>query len=102
MDRCHGLNVVLILLARPDQYVPCRMTEIGGKSASENASVKDISLTQVMEHIRSGRDASGVPVRPYKWLEYTGRPKTSTELTVERVMEGCTFKSITSCIIGQL
>ena len=75
------------------------MAELKRKPPAAEGS--DFTLLQVMEHVRTGRVATGEPVKPYKWLEYASRQKTSTELNVERVMEGCTFKSVTSCVIGQ-
>lgn len=64
------------------------------------AAEEEVTLAQVMQHMRTGQLISG-PVKPYKWLDLTSQPKTQMELNVERVMEGCTFKSAMSCVVGQ-
>ena len=69
-------------------------------SAAVKGSGGDVTLPQVIQHMRTGQLISGAPVKPYKWLEYTGRPKTDQERTAERFLESCTFKSAASCVMG--
>ena len=71
----------------------------GRMSPVAKAAEEEVTLAQVMQHMRTGQLISG-PVKPYKWLDLTSQPKTQMELNVERVMEGCTFKSAMSCVVG--
>jgi import inner membrane translocase subunit TIM22 len=52
--------------------------------------------------MREGRTVSGESVNPYPWLGYATRPKTDTEIKMEAVMTSCSFKTITSCVLGYL
>lgn len=58
-----------------------------------------ITLPHMIDHIRTGQLIRG-PLQPYKWLEYAAKPKTEQELQIQRVMDGCTFKSIMSFVVG--
>lgn len=60
-----------------------------------------LTLPEVVYHMRSGRTVVGEPVRPYKWLDYAGGQRTPMELKVARVMESCSFKSALSCVLGE-
>ncbi len=78
------------------------MAELGKDAApTRGASEAIIGVPQVVEHIRRGRVITGEPVRPYRWLEYATKPKLPVELNVEKVFEGCTFKSIMSLVVGE-
>lgn len=77
------------------------MSERGERvTLAAEAAEEEITLARVMQHMRTGQLISG-PVKPYKWLAYTTQPRSEMELNVERVMEGCTFKSAMSCVVGQ-
>lgn len=60
-----------------------------------------LTLPEVVYHMRSGRTVVGEPVKPYKWLDYAGGQRTPMELNVARVMESCSFKSALSCVLGK-
>ncbi len=62
-------------------------------------SPERITLTHVIDHIRTGQLIGG-PVQPYKWLEYATKPKTDQELRIQNVMDSCTFKSVMSFVVG--
>ena len=58
-----------------------------------------LTLPQLIAHMRTGQLING-PIKPYKWLEYSAKPATEQELKIQRVMDGCTFKSVMSLVIG--
>ncbi len=79
------------------------MAELGsGRDAAPTSGDVDarVGVPQVVEHIRRGRVITGESVRPYRWLDYTAKPKGPQELNVERVFESCTFKSVMSLVVG--
>ena len=94
-SRIHGISGNLLRGARA--------MSMSGRSGRmppvAKAAEEELTLAQVMQHMRTGQLISG-PVKPYKWLDLTSQPKTQMELNVERVMEGCTFKSAMSCVVG--
>lgn len=71
-----------------------------------NATNNDISATgstlpELMTRMRTGQLTHG-PLRPYRWLDYTVKERTQQELNVQNFMEGCTFKSIMSLVVGKM
>ena len=62
---------------------------------------RQLTLPEVVFHMRSGHTAGGELVRPYRWLDYAGGRTTPMELKVMRVMESCTLKSGLSCVLGE-
>ena len=62
---------------------------------------RQLTLPEVVFHMRCGRTAGGELVRPYRWLDYAGGRTTPMELKVMRVMESCTLKSGLSCVLGE-
>lgn len=51
--------------------------------------------------MRQGHTVLGTTVKPYPWLDYATRPKSDTELRMENLLTGCTFKTLTSCVLGK-
>ena len=54
----------------------------------------------VMNRVREGTLSNGEKFKPFAWLEVTTMPKPKQQLTIERAMESCTFKSLLSCAMG--
>ena len=62
---------------------------------------EQFTLPELIDHMKQGRTVLGTKVQPYPWLEYTGPAKTDMEVKIERYMTSCTFKTVTSCVIGK-
>ena len=60
-----------------------------------------ITLPELIQHMKQGQTILGNPVKPYPWLEYTSKPKADMELKIEAAMTSCSFKTVTSCVIGE-
>ncbi len=60
-----------------------------------------ITLPQLIHNMRQGQTVLGTSVKPYPWLEYTMRKKTDMELKMEAALTSCSFKTVTSCVIGK-
>ena len=54
----------------------------------------------VMNRVRECTLSNGEKFKPFAWLEVTTMPKPKQQLTIERAMESCTFKSLLSCAMG--
>ena len=54
----------------------------------------------VMNRVREGTLSNGEKFKPFSWLEVTTMPKPKQQITIERAMESCTFKSLLSCAMG--
>lgn len=59
------------------------------------------TLPELVDHMRQGHTVLGTTVKPYPWLDYATRPKSDTELRMENLLTGCTFKTLTSCVLGK-
>lgn len=59
------------------------------------------TLPELVDHMKHGKTVLGQSVNPYPWLEYATRPKTDTELKMERLLTSCSFKTATSCVLGR-
>ena len=60
-----------------------------------------VTLPELIYHMRHGQTVLGTSVKPYPWLQYTTRSKTDMELKVEAALTSCSFKTVTSCVIGE-
>lgn len=59
------------------------------------------TLPQLVQHMRQGQTVLGTKVKPYPWLEFATRSKNDTELRMERILTSCSFKTVTSCVLGE-
>lgn len=62
---------------------------------------EQFTLPQLVEHMRHGQTVLGTTVKPYSWLDYATRPKSETELKMEAFLTSCSFKTATSCVLGE-
>ena len=77
-------------------------TEDTERKFSSGLIISDqFTLPELVDHMRQGQTVLGSRVKPYPWLEYTTRSKSETELKMEAALTSCTFKTITSCVIGR-
>ena len=61
-----------------------------------------IDYYAVTTRLREGILSSGERYKPFPWLENNTIPKSNQQVTIERAMESCTFKSLLSCVMGVL
>ena len=71
------------------------------KSTDSGVPATGSTLPELMVRMRTGQLSNG-PLKPYRWLDYTAKERTQQELNVQNFMEGCTFKSIMSLVVGML
>ena len=80
-------------------------SDVSGENRSSRTSVsparQPLGVEELVHHLRTGRTATGEPVRPYKWLDFAGGERSPMELRVSRAMESCSFKSALSCVLGK-
>ena len=62
---------------------------------------EQISLPELIDHMRQGQTILGSHVKPYPWLDYALKPKSEMEMKIESGMTSCSFKTVTSCVIGK-
>ena len=61
-----------------------------------------IDYHAVTNRLREGILSSGEQYKPFPWLENNTIPKSKQQVTIEKAMESCTFKSLLSCVMGVL
>jgi len=74
----------------------------GAKDPVADRSYPYINYYAVTTRLREGILSSGEQYKPFPWLENNTIPKSKQQVTIERAMESCTFKSLLSCVMGVL